>query len=66
MISPGDGVALAGVCGVAIAGILRFVPNKTGNGGVSEKVCKLRYGTLKEDIKEMKDDIKEILKTIKI
>jgi len=32
MLSPGDGIAIAGVCAVAIGAIAKYVPKKSSNG----------------------------------
>jgi len=46
MISPGDGIAIASVCGVTIAGILRFVPTRKSNGSVTRSFCDERSGNI--------------------
>ena len=54
MLSLGDGVALAGLCGVTLTVIHKVFPPKT-NGHMLKVLCDERSGAIQEDIKEIKE-----------
>ena len=70
MLSPGDGIALAGVCSLVLAAIW-----KKSNGNRSEcrtsDVCPDHSGvmanldTIQSDIKEIKKDVKTLIGGVK-
>ncbi len=63
MLSPGDGIALAGVCVLA----MRFIPAKGRNNCRTSDVCSehsgivANIGELVRDVGEIKADIKTLL-----
>lgn len=63
MFSLGDGIALAGLCGVIITTILRWTGNRKHCSPNSE-VC-VEHSGLVADIKTFKEDIHEIKKDVK-
>jgi len=73
MLAPADGLAILGVCGVVIAGIIKVPKITTSRNDkskpcVGEDRCKERrevifhsMDDLKEDINEIKADVKTLL-----
>lgn len=61
MIGTGEGLAALGGFIALATGILKFAPAHNGNGFVLKEVCSQRYTTLKEDLDEVKRDVKRIL-----
>ena len=78
MIGTGEGIAIAGVCGTVIAGILKYIPRRNNNKPtnpvdlseyVTEKLCDERSGNIEQRVERlgvyMKESKDEILTAIR-
>ena len=67
MLSPGDGIALAGICALILAAILRRGSSNSRNACRTSDMCPEHSGivanieTIKVDIEEIKTDIKTLI-----
>ena len=65
MISIGDGVAIAGVCGVLIAAIAKWTKQPTINGYLRATTFNAVHDGLKIQLADLNGDVKTIFKEIK-
>lgn len=66
MISIGDGIAIASVCGVVVTALLRFKPAPpppppmNGNRPVTHDLCMARFNSLRGEIHDVKQTTDKI------
>jgi len=69
MVDIGTGIAIASVCAPITVALIKFAPQKSGNGNgkyVAEKLCDERSGNIKQDIKRVEDKLDRLLDFHKI
>ena len=67
MLSPGDGIAIAGVCAVALGAISKYMPRRSGDNGkyVTKDMCNANVKSFLRElgrVQQQLDDLNKFLR----